>query len=122
MTNKAPIELPLRPKDLAEARRHFSARLASAIQNAGSMGDVGIVSGLVADIRALDFVGALNEDPAQPKPAPATPTKDADTLAVRKLAEQNAKKDADEAHRAEVLGEDAEPEAKIPRAERRAKA
>jgi len=107
MTAK-PITLPVRQAELDNAKRHLSGRLVLAINASGDTGDVGVISQLVADIRALDFVGPLIETPANVKPAIAPEvTKDADTARVRAQSERIAKQERQEAERAETHGEDA---------------
>jgi hypothetical protein len=76
-----PVQCDVTPETWERCRRDLHVKLARAIQASPELGDVGIISKIVADIRALDLVEPIRV------PAPVEPVKpDAPDVAERKAA------------------------------------
>jgi hypothetical protein len=89
---RAPIEVNSRPMDIAKCRHNLVGKLKTAINEVQHSADVGQISQLVADIRALDFIGAMQLDPETIQADPRTPTRqEYDAQQIRLNAERVAR-------------------------------
>ncbi len=105
-----PLHVKVTEQQLARAKTALESRLVMHIANAADMGDVGLISKTVADLRALDLV-----EPCRPAVAPGTvrPVSAAvaeqraaadDVVKMQAYAAKVARREAVEAERAEAPG------------------
>lgn len=100
------ILLDVRPMDIAKTRSRLVAKLRTAILEIDQGGDLGAISTLMNDIRALDWAGLIATKP-DPEVAPAAqraPTREEADAAGQRLAQEVARKESARAVLTEIKG------------------